>query len=251
MPSSSWPFTRQLNTGCILQRGFGVNIGSGNGLVPSGTKPLPKPMLTYHIPGFGMTLRFGGQFWSHADNHKLYTLVAYLNCIELHGLPVMEMAYATDTLTHWGRVTHICVGKLTNIGSDNGLSPGRRQAIIWTNAGILLIRPLGTNFSEFLIIIHTFSFNEMQLKMSSAKWRPFCLGLNVLKSLWSLDNSYSHNNILHIPDRKPKSQMNHRVDFHYLGPMGKQCFKSTNGVIFWPARMYDNILWQYTVKPLI
>ena len=77
-------------------------------------------------------------------------------------------------------MTHICVGKLTNIGSDNGLSPGRRQAFIWTNAGILLIGPLGTNFSEFLIIIHTFSFNKMQLKMSSAKWRPFCLGLNVL-----------------------------------------------------------------------
>ena len=51
-------------------------------------------------------------------------------------------------LTHWGRVTHICVGKLTIIGSENGLSPGRRQAIIWTNAGILLIEPLGTNFSE-------------------------------------------------------------------------------------------------------
>ena len=44
-------------------------------------------------------------------------------------------------LTHRGRVTHICVGNLTIIGSDNGLSPGRRQAIIWTNAGILLIGP--------------------------------------------------------------------------------------------------------------
>ena len=33
-------------------------------------------------------------------------------------------------LTHWGQVTHKCVGKLTIIGSDNGLSPGRRQAII-------------------------------------------------------------------------------------------------------------------------
>ena len=53
-------------------------------------------------------------------------------------------------LTHWGRVTHICIGKLTIIGSDNGLSPGRRQAIIWTNAAILLIGPLGTNFSEIL-----------------------------------------------------------------------------------------------------
>ena len=45
-------------------------------------------------------------------------------------------------------MTHICVGNLTIIGSDNGLSPGRRQAIIWPNAGILLIGPLGTNFSE-------------------------------------------------------------------------------------------------------
>ena len=54
-------------------------------------------------------------------------------------------------LTHWGRVTHICVGKLTTIASDNGLSPGRRQSIISTNAGILLIGPLGTNFSEILI----------------------------------------------------------------------------------------------------
>ena len=83
-------------------------------------------------------------------------------------------------LTHWGRVTHICVSKLTIIGSDNGLSPGRRQTIIWTNDGILLIRPLGTNFSEILIAIYTFSFEKMHLKMSSGKWRPSCLGLNVL-----------------------------------------------------------------------
>ena len=78
---------------------------------------------------------------------------------------------------------HICVGKLTTIGSDNGLSPGRRQAIIWTNAGILSIGPLGTNFSEILIAIQTFSFTKMHSQMPSVKWRPFCLGLNVLK-LW-------------------------------------------------------------------
>ena len=83
-------------------------------------------------------------------------------------------------LTHWGRVTHICVSKLTIIGSDNGLSPGRRQAIIWTNAGILLIRLLGTNFNEILVEILTLSFMKMRLKVSSAKWRPFCPGLNVL-----------------------------------------------------------------------
>ena len=56
-------------------------------------------------------------------------------------------------LTHWDRVTHICVGKLTIIGSDNGLSPGWLQAIIWTNAEILLIGHLETNFSEILIEI--------------------------------------------------------------------------------------------------
>ena len=70
---------------------------------------------------------------------------------------------------------------MTIIGSDNGLSPGRRQAIIWTNAGILFIGPLETNFIEILIGIQTFSFKKMHLKMSSAKWRPFCLGLNVLR----------------------------------------------------------------------
>ena len=77
-------------------------------------------------------------------------------------------------------MTHICVTKLSILGSDNGLLPGRRQAIIWTNAGILLIGHLGTNFSEIFIGIQTFSFTKMHLKMSSAKWRPFCLGLNVL-----------------------------------------------------------------------
>ena len=67
------------------------------------------------------------------------------------------------SLTHCGRVTHICVSKLTTIGSDNGLSPGQRQAIIGTNAGILLIGTLGTNF-EILSEIHTFSFKKMHLK---------------------------------------------------------------------------------------
>ena len=83
-------------------------------------------------------------------------------------------------LSHWGRVTHMCVSEIIIIGSDDDLSPDRRQAIIWTNAGILLIGPLGTNFSEILIEIQTFSFKKSHLKMSSAKWRLFRLTLNVL-----------------------------------------------------------------------
>ena len=82
-------------------------------------------------------------------------------------------------------MTHLCLSRLIITSSDNGLSPGQRQAIIWTNAGILLIGLFGTNFSENLIEILTFSFMKMRLKVSSAKWRPFCLGLNVLKHIKS------------------------------------------------------------------
>ena len=88
--------------------------------------------------------------------------------------------YGVVRLTHWGRVTHICFSKLTIIDSYNALSPGRHQAIIWTNPGMLLSRTLGTNLSEILSEMHTFLFKKMYLKMWSAKWRPFRLFLNVL-----------------------------------------------------------------------
>ena len=81
------------------------------------------------------------------------------------------------SLTHWGWVMKIRVSKFTIIVSDNGLSPGRRQAITWTNSGILLIRTRGANFND--ILSKTFSFKKMHLKMSSEKG-PFDLGLDVL-----------------------------------------------------------------------
>ena len=113
-------------------------------------------------------------------------------------------------LSHWGRVTHTCISKLTiigsdngpvpshylnkclnivnwtlgnklisplchiyvsvdlvSIGSDNGLLPFQRQATIRTNARLLSIGPLGTNFSEISIAIYMFS----SMKMSSGNWR--------------------------------------------------------------------------------
>ena len=96
---------------------------------------------------------------------------------------------------------HMCISKLNTIGSDNVLLPGRRQAIIWTYAGILVIRPLGTNYSKVLTEIHTFSFKKMHLKMS-AKWRIFCLSLNVLRavhllkycSLWKQQWQHGYDN---------------------------------------------------------
>ena len=93
---------------------------------------------------------------------------------------LIHMSYVSFTLTHWGQATHICLSKLTIMGSYNGLSPGRHQATVWTNAGILLIWTLGTNVSEIWREIHMFSFTKMHFKMSSEKWQPFCLGLNVL-----------------------------------------------------------------------
>ena len=100
-------------------------------------------------------------FW-HAN--KIYGITAFMLNQLYPNLPVflednfliMEhkvsfASYPSSGLTHWGRVTHICVGNLTIIGPDNGLSPGRPQAIVWTNAGIFLIGPWGTNFSEILI----------------------------------------------------------------------------------------------------
>ena len=72
-------------------------------------------------------------------------------------------------------MTHICVCKLNIIGSENGLSPGRRQAIIWTNAEILSIGPLGTNLSEILVEIYVFSFKKMYLKLSSGNGGHFVL----------------------------------------------------------------------------
>ena len=80
--------------------------------------------------------------------------------------------------TSGGRVMHICFGIIIIIGSDDGLSPGQRQAIIWLNAWIMLIGTLGVNRSEIIITINAFSFKKMHLKLSSAKWRLFRPGLN-------------------------------------------------------------------------
>ena len=102
------------------------------------------------------------------------------------------------SLIHCCRVTHICVSKLTIIGSDNGLSPGRRQATIRTNAAILLTGPLITNSSESFVEIITFSFKKCNWKCRLENGGHFvsvCLGLSELKifctasinSLWPSD----------------------------------------------------------------
>ena len=115
-------------------------------------------------------------------------------------------------------MTHKCIGKRTIIGSDNGLSPGRGQAIIWINAGILLIGPWGTNFSEIVIIIQTFSLKKTCLKMSSAKCCPFHLGLNKLTGPPScLLHPYNHTTTWQTGQNPP-----HTVAGS-IGPILAQC----------------------------
>ena len=80
---------------------------------------------------------------------------------------------------------HICISKITIIGSDDGLSPGQCQAIIQTNAGILFIHTLGTNFSEkwnikrnACIFIQENAFKNIICKMAAILSRPQCVKID-------------------------------------------------------------------------
>ena len=83
-------------------------------------------------------------------------------------------------LTHWGRVRYICIRKVIIIGSDNDLSPGWCQAIIWTNAGILLIEPLGNKLQwnlnqNFYFFIQENAFEHVVWKMATIVSQPQCV----------------------------------------------------------------------------
>ena len=109
-----------------------------------------------------------------------FNRVEIVNSMRINGAFLKVNTY----LTHWGRVTHICVIKLTIIGSDNGLSPGRLQAITWTNVGILLIGP--KRQWNFKLNSNIF-IQENALENVVCEWLPFCLGLGVLKHIhWSI-----------------------------------------------------------------
>ena len=80
------------------------------------------------------------EYSDQTDQHIQQNMHKVMSCFVLFSHILIPLdSLIPNPLTHWGRVTHICVSKLSIIGSDNGLSPDRRQAIIWTNAGILLI----------------------------------------------------------------------------------------------------------------
>ena len=74
---------------------------------------------------------------------------------------------------------HTRISKLNIIGLDNGFSLGWCQAIIWTNAGILLIQTLRKNFGETFIEIHISSFKHMNLKISSLHFDLYFIEISV------------------------------------------------------------------------
>ena len=99
---------------------------------------------------------FRQYFFVFTVNSKLSFLSYYVNLSK--GEVLVNLCVSTSI--NWGRMAHICVGNLTIIGSDSCLSPGRRHAIIWTEAGILLILPPETDFNE--IIIKSIHFHSRQ-----------------------------------------------------------------------------------------
>ena len=111
--------------------------------------------------------------------HRLYLWFHFFSSLNTWFISVRK-------LTHWSRVTPICVKKLATISSDNGLSPVRCQAITWTNGGVLWIGPLNINFSEISMKIQTFSFKEMRLNVSFEKCRPISPGLIALANILAI-----------------------------------------------------------------
>ena len=127
------------------------------------TKPLPEPILTNHQCSIRL--------------RAISQEILYISILQTKDHSRICRCQWVNLLIG-ARVTYIWVNKLTIIGTDNGLSPGRHHVIIWCNAGILLIGPLVKKFNEILIETHTFLSKKVHLKMSG-KWWPFCLSLNV------------------------------------------------------------------------
>ena len=77
-------------------------------------------------------------------------------------LHLMNIYFPLHWMTHWGQMTQIGFSKLTTLtDSVDGLSPGRRLVIIWTEAVIVLTGPLWTNLIDILIESHRSWFNKM------------------------------------------------------------------------------------------
>ena len=128
---------------------------------------------------------------THGTCHNGRVQSQLVNCVstpETHQL--IEVEWHTHTHIYVYVYIYICVSKSTIVGSDNDLSPGRRQAIICTNDGILLIRPVGTNFNELLSskfkYFHRRKYALKYCQILPISPRPQCVNA----TYWFLMDSY-------------------------------------------------------------
>ena len=134
-------------------------------------------LLTFHRYACGslwslIKLRLWGVMWGIDENYYVIVWeVSYRNDFSRSDMshsrsmrssappPTALPGTSTYVLTHWGRMTCICIRKLTIIGSDY-------LAQCW-------------NIGDFYLA-NIFIQEWIHLKLSSHNWRPFCLGLNVI-----------------------------------------------------------------------
>ena len=154
--------------------------------MPDDTKPLHEPMLTHH-QWSPVTFILLGQFHNRGFNNRSLKSVWKLHIWNFIQISQEPMSFNVKPckhmcsdyqlfFTHWGRVTHICVSKLTIMGPDNGLSPGRHHHLnqCWNNVNSTLGNKLQWNLNRNSNnFIHENAFESVVWK-----WRPFCLGPN-------------------------------------------------------------------------
>ena len=131
-------------------------------------KPLSNMMTSWHRNAFCITCllcRLGRV--PHYNGVIINALASQITGVSIVYSTVCSVANKKKTSKL--RVTGLCEGN----SPVTGEFPAQR-------AGILLIGPQGANFSEIVIELHALPFKKMHLKRSSAKWRLFCLGLNML-----------------------------------------------------------------------
>ena len=157
---------------------------------------------------------------------------------------------------------NICVNKLTIIGSDNGLSPGQRQAIIWTNDGILLIRTCRTTFNEILSHSHSRKYIGKCRLRNGVYFIPLIIYGGMFTNDTSPGQTAAHNwrgRGGHIPDHankrgslaNPAWELSYK-DAHASIPFAialtyKICCKLATCAVLALATQYDNIfIWDDT-----
>ena len=141
--------------------------------------------------------------------------------------------------------------------------PTGHRTIVWTNNGLWPIGPWKQNCHGIWIKIQIISHRKMNLKMSSAKWQPFCFGHNLIiyTSYLTLQASYDvsmecyqTSNVRHT--KSQNLNVSHLIFVHLVKPGVKlttSVCETTSAhqllpmlVILWPMLrqnfMYKNVL---------